>query len=104
MDGTVRITIRVKKYFWKEFVYDVCYALYAIYMISNALSKRYFKSPISGIYLRMYAAMTRFSVSMNVVYKNSILVFLLIMFGIAGLVYTAGVPIVLFLAATGRIH
>lgn len=104
MDGTVRITIRVRKYLWKEFVYDVCYVLYAIYAILNALSKRYFKSPISGIFLRMHAALSRYSVSMNEVYKNSILACLLIMFGIAGLIYTAGIPIILFLAATGRIH
>lgn len=43
MDGTVQINIRVRKYLWSEFVHDVCYVLYATIMISNALSKRYFK-------------------------------------------------------------
>jgi hypothetical protein len=41
MDGTVNITIRVRKYTWDEFVHDVCYVLYAAIMISNALSKRF---------------------------------------------------------------
>ncbi len=43
MDGTARITIRVRKYTWGEFVHDVCFVLYATIMISNALSKRYLK-------------------------------------------------------------
>ena len=41
MDGTVRLTFRVRKYMWSEFVHDVCYVLYATIMISNALSKRF---------------------------------------------------------------
>lgn len=88
MDSAVRITIRVRKYFWKEVVYDVCSVLYAAYLNGDKVSKRIFNA----------------SLSMSVVYKNSVLVFLLIMFGIVGLVYTAGVPIILLLAATGRIH
>lgn len=43
MDGTVQVTIRVRKYTWGEFVHDMCYVLYAAIMISNALSKRYLK-------------------------------------------------------------
>lgn len=88
MDGTVRITIRVRKYLWKEFVYDVCSALYAAYLNADKLSKRIFNA----------------SLSMDVVYKNSVLAILLIMFGIGGLLYTVSIPIILFLAATEKIH
>jgi len=41
MDGTVQITISVRKYTWHEFVHDVCYFLFATIMITNALSKRF---------------------------------------------------------------
>ncbi len=104
MDGAVRITIRVRKYLWKVFVYDVCYVLYAAYMISNALSKRYVKLPITGLFLRMHRSVTRISETMNFVLTHAILIPLFILVGIAGMVYTVGVPIVLILAATGRIH
>lgn len=104
MDGTVHITIRVRKYLWKEFAYDVCYALYAIYMIANALFKRYLKHSIPELYMRMHAILVKFPVLMDDVYKNSILVILLVMFGIGGLVYTASIPIILFLVAIGRIR
>jgi hypothetical protein len=42
MSSTVRISIKVKPYRWKDFVHDVCFVLYAIIVISDALSKRYF--------------------------------------------------------------
>ena len=51
MDGTVNITIRVRKYTWGEFVHDVCYVLYAAIMISNALSKRYLKLSLRQFFL-----------------------------------------------------
>ncbi len=104
MDGTLRVTIRVKKYTWKEFVYDVCFSLYAGYMISDALSKRYLKLSISVIYHRIRAAAARFFKSLNYIKKYVVLLSLLFFFGIAGLVYTVSIPIFLFLAATGRIH
>lgn len=104
MDGTIHISIRVRKYSWKEFVYDVCYALYAMYMILDALSKRYLKSPVSGIFFRTHAAVSQLSISMSVVYKNSFLVILLVMFGIGGLLYTISIPVILFFVATGRIQ
>jgi hypothetical protein len=43
MNRTVRVTIRVRKYLWSEFVHDACYVLYATIIISNALCKRYLK-------------------------------------------------------------
>lgn len=104
MDGTVRITIRVRKYLWKDFVYDACYVLYAMYTIIDMLSRRYFKRPISTIFFRAYTAVSRFFMTANVVYKNTVLVCLLMMVGVAGLVYTAGIPILLFLVAAGRIQ
>lgn len=104
MDGTVHITVRVRKYLWKDFVYDVCYVLYGMYTIIDMLSRRYFKRPISTIFFRAYTAISRFFVSADVVYKNTILVMLLIMFGIGGLLYTVSIPIILFLAATGRMQ
>lgn len=103
-DGTVRITIRVRKYLWKDLVYDACYVLYGVYTIIDMLSRRYFKRPISTIFFRTHTAVSRFFVSADVVYKNSVLVFLLIMFGIGGLLYTVSIPIILFLAATGRMQ
>jgi len=104
MDGTVHITIRVRNYRWKDFVYDVGYALYAAYLIADKVSKRILHISAFGLFRRTYAALVKLPALMDVVYKNSILVLLLIMVGIGGLVYTAGIPIVLFLAATGRIH
>ena len=50
MDSTVRVTIRVRKYLWSEFVHDVCYVLYAAIMISNALSKRYLKLSLGQLF------------------------------------------------------
>ncbi|MEK7544098.1 MAG: hypothetical protein AAB557_04470 [Patescibacteria group bacterium] len=104
MDSAVRITIRVRKYFWKEFVYDVCSALYGAYLTADKVSKRIFNVSIVTLCRRTYATLVKFPITMSVVYKNSILVILLVMFGIGGLVYTMSIPIVLFLAATGRIQ
>ncbi|MBI3956119.1 hypothetical protein HY339_02590 [Candidatus Gottesmanbacteria bacterium] len=104
MDRTLRITIRVRKYLWKDFVYDVCYVLYATIMIANALSKRYLKCSIPALCLRMRVPVVKLGESMDSILKNSVLFFLLISFGIAGLLYTAGIPIILFLAAMGRIQ
>jgi len=50
MDPTIRVTIRVRKYLWSEFVHDVCFILYATIMISNALSKRYLKLSLRQLY------------------------------------------------------
>lgn len=104
MDASAHITIWVRKYSWKEFVYDVYYVLFAACMITNALSKRYLKHSIPELYIRIHDAMAWFFVSMNFVLKNSIMVFLLIMFGVFGMVYTAGIPIILFFMAIGRIQ
>ncbi len=104
MDGTIHISIRVRKYFWKEFVYDACSVLYVAYLNADKVSKRIFNVSIFNICRRTYTTLVKFFESMNVVYKNSILVILLVMFGIGGLVYTISIPIVLFLAATGRIQ
>ena len=58
MDGTVQVTIRVRKYLWSEFVHDVCYVLYATIMISNALCKRYLKLSIRQLAQGFYKAIT----------------------------------------------
>ena len=46
---TVRVSVRVRKYLWSEFVHDVCFVLYATLVISNALSKRYFKPSLTQL-------------------------------------------------------
>ena len=105
MDDTVRITIRVRKYLWKDFVYDVCYVLYAAIMIANALSKRYLKLSLPGLHGRIQATVVwLFSESTNFIQTYVVLIPLLILFGVAGLAYTFGIPIILILAATGRIQ
>jgi hypothetical protein len=104
MDGTVQINIRVRKYLWGEFVHDVCYVLYASIMISNALCKRFFKLSIPQLYHRVVDPVAWVFGSAGSILKSSILILALILFGIIALMFTMGVPIVLFLAATGRIQ
>lgn len=101
---TVRVSVKIRKYLWKEFVYDVCYGLYVTYMIANALSKRYLKHSISELYMRMHRFVVWASESIHYFLKISILIPFLILFALIGMVYTISVPIVLFLAATGRIQ
>jgi len=103
MVGTVQITIRVRKYTWNEFVHDVCYVLYAAIIISNALCKRFFKLSIPQLYHRMVDPIAWLVGNAADVLKSSILIFALILFGIFGLIYTVGLPIVLLLGALGKI-
>ena len=103
MDGTVQITIRVRKYLWSEFVHDVCYVLYASIIISNALCKRFFRLSIPQLYHRVVDPVAWLFGSAGSILKSSILILALILFGIFGLIYTVGLPIVLLLGALGKI-
>lgn len=103
MDGTVQIRITMRKYLWSEFVHDVCYVLYAAIMISNALSKRFFKLSIPQVYHRVVDPIAWLVGNVADILKSSILILAFILFGIFGLIYTVGIPIVLFLAALGKV-
>ncbi len=103
MDGTVLVTIRIRKYTRDEFVHDVCYVLYATIMISNALCKRFFKLSIPQVYHRVVDPVAWFVGNVFDILKSSILITALILFGIFGLIYTIGLPIVLLLGSLGKI-
>lgn len=100
---SVRVSIKVRKYLWKEFVYDVCYFLYASYMISNALSKRFFKRQIEEtLSIVFFPVIWLYNYSESVL-KYSILAVVLLLAGGLALFFTFGIPIVLLLAALGKI-
>lgn len=48
MDVSVHITIWVRKYSWKEFVYDVCNVLIGAYAIARTLLRWYYNFPFAG--------------------------------------------------------
>jgi len=96
MDGTVRVTIRVQKYTWHEFVHDVCFVLYATIMISNTLLKRYVHISLRQL-VGYILALPRF-IAHIMVYIG------LAGIGILVMASMFAVPVILFLAAIGRIH
>jgi len=89
MDGTVQVTIRVRKYLWSEFVHDVCYVLYASIMISNALSKRFFHLSIPQLYHRIVDPVKRVIDTVGDFVKNVLLAILVILIGIIALAFSA---------------
>ncbi len=96
MDGTLRVSIRVRKYLWDEFVHDVAYFLYATIIISNALSKRYLHRSLQQLIDGIWA-IPNFLAG----------VILLILAGAAGMVVMASmfaIPVILYLASTGRLQ
>lgn len=104
MDAGVRITVRVRKYLWSEFVHDVCYVLYATIMISNALCKRYLKRSIPQVYHLLVDPVARFFGKLESYLKTMLLIIIVIFIGIFALIYTVGVPIVFILGAMGKIN
>ena len=50
MADAVTIRVKIKPYRWHEFVHDVCFVLYAVIMISNALSRRYFTLSLGQLF------------------------------------------------------
>ena len=54
MGGTVQLTIRVRKYLWKEFVHDISFAAYVTLKIANELSKRFFNRSIPQLFQTMF--------------------------------------------------
>ena len=96
MDGTVLVRITVRKYTWHEFVHDVCYVLYATLVISNALSKRFlhvsFRQILQGIrYVPAQISKVGLYGLVGVV-------------GVAVMASMFWIPVVLFLAAIGKIQ
>ena len=96
MGGSVQVTITVRKYTWNEFVHDVCYVLYAAIMISNALSKRYLHLSLRQLYNKIVFIPSLFAKAL--VYSG------LIGLGLVTMGSLFAVPVILFLAATGKIH
>lgn len=96
MENVLRIRVTVRKYLWKEFVYDVVYVTYATLMISNVLAKRYLKLTLRQLYGK-FTSIPEFIV-------RSILYITLAAAGVAVMATMFAVPVILFLAAIGRIH
>jgi len=84
----VRVNIKIRKYLWSEFFHDVA----TMIIIANALSKRYLKRSIPDIFQ-----------SAEYFLKSAVLFLALFISGVVSLAVTFGIPIVLLLAALGKI-
>jgi len=104
MDTTVRVTIRVRKYLWSEFVHDVCFVLYGAIVISNALCKRWFRLSIPQLYHRIRDPIVRAGQKVDEVGKKIVLIILVVFIGIFALAYTIMVPTVFILGSMGKIQ
>ena len=82
----------------------MAFALYATIMISDALSKRFFKRPIGQTLSIIFFPIIWLYNYAESILKYSILFLALLFAGIVGLAFTLGIPIILVLAGLGFIH
>ncbi len=51
MDQVVRVKIILKPYRWKDFRHDVAFIFYVIIILTNAMTKKYFKRSLLQVVL-----------------------------------------------------
>jgi len=102
--STLRVNVKVRKYLWNEIVHDVAFVLYATIMISDALSKRFFNRPIGQTLSIVFFPVIWLYNFAEKILKYSLLAVVLLLAGGLALFFTVGIPIVLILAALGKIN